>query len=177
MASRFPITAVSAQSQFVRYRLDTPAGPIELLNVHPISPRDGLESVRGDGIRTQFLRGDLFNTRARAVVAQNTAIRMGQLQDIAAAARSYSSTPLVIVGDTNLPDLSWAFARLLGQYGDAFTSAGSGFGYSYPSPHEAWMRIDRILADKTHFRFRSYEVINKYISDHYAITSELELVP
>jgi len=145
--------------------------------VHPISPRDGLESVRGDGIRTQFLRGDLFNTRARAVVAQNTAIRMGQLQDIAAAARSYSSTPLVIVGDTNLPDLSWAFARLLGQYGDAFTSAGSGFGYSYPSPHEAWMRIDRILADKTHFRFRSYEVINKYISDHYAITSELELVP
>jgi len=100
-----------------------------------------------------------------------------QPQDIAAAARSYSSTPLVIVGDTNLPDLSWAFARLLGQYGDAFTSAGSGFGYSYPSPHEAWMRIDRILADKRHFRFRSYEVINKYISDHYAITSELELVP
>jgi vancomycin resistance protein VanJ len=166
MASRFPIAAVSAQSQFVRYRLDTPAGPIELLNVHPISPRDGLESVRGDGIRS-----------ARMVVAQNTAIRLGQLQGIAAAAAAYAADPLLIVGDTNMPDLSWAFARLLGKYGDAFTSAGSGFGYSYPSPHKAWMRIDRILADKTHFRFRSYDVINEYISDHYAITSELELVP
>jgi vancomycin resistance protein VanJ len=177
LASRFPITAASVQSQFVRYRLDTPAGPIELLNVHPISPRDGLESVRGDGIRHQFLRGDLFNTRARQVVAQNTRIRMSQLQDIAAAARSYSGGPLVIVGDTNLPDLSWAFAHLLGQYGDAFASAGSGFGYSFPAPRKAWMRIDRILADRAHFRFRSYEVINEYISDHYAITSELELVP
>jgi endonuclease/exonuclease/phosphatase family metal-dependent hydrolase len=38
------------------------------------------------------------------------------------------------------------------------------------------MRIDRILADKVHFRFRNFEVINAYISDHYAITSELELV-
>ncbi len=177
LASRFPIAAVSVETQFVRYRLDTPAGPVELLNVHPISPRDGFVSIRGDGIRSQFLRGDLFNTRARTDVARNTAIRLRQLQGIADAAASYSADPLLIVGDTNLPDLSWAFARLLGQYGDAFNSAGSGFGYSYPSPHEAWMRIDRILADKTHFRFRNYHVIDEYISDHYAITSELELVP
>jgi vancomycin resistance protein VanJ len=177
LASRFPIAAVSGQGQFVRYRINTPAGPIELFNVHPISPRDGLESVRGDGLRHQFLRGDLFNTRARMVVAQNTAIRMDQLQGIAAAASSYSGQPVIIVGDTNLPDLSWAFARLLGEYGDGFASAGSGFGYSFPSPRDPWMRIDRVLADKKHFRFRSFEVINEYISDHFAITSELELVP
>jgi endonuclease/exonuclease/phosphatase family metal-dependent hydrolase len=66
---------------------------------------------------------------------------------------------------------------LLGEYEDGFTSAGSGFGYSYPSPRDPWMRIDRVLADKKHFRFRSFEVINKYLSDHFAITSELELVP
>ena len=74
-------------------------------------------------------------------------------------------------------DLSWAFARLLGMYGDGFAATGSGFGYSYPSPRDPWIRIDRILADKKHFHFRSFEVINQYISDHYAITSELELVP
>jgi endonuclease/exonuclease/phosphatase family metal-dependent hydrolase len=177
LASRFPIAAVSAQSQFVQYRLSTPAGPIELFNVHPISPRDGLETVRGDGLRHQFLRGDLFNTRARTVVTQNTAIRLSQLQSLADTAVNYSAEPVVIVGDTNLPDLSWAYARLLGEYGDGFTSAGSGFGYSFPSPRHPWMRIDRVLADKKHFRFRSFEVINKYISDHFAITSELELVP
>ena len=65
-----------------------PAGPIELFNVHPISPRDGLETVRGNGLRHQFLRGDLFNTRARTVVAQNTAIRLSQLQGMADTARS-----------------------------------------------------------------------------------------
>lgn len=177
LASRFPIAAVSGQSQFVSYRITTPAGPIELFNVHPISPRDGLETIRGDGLRHQFLRGDLLNTQARTVVAQNTAIRLGQLQGIAETARGYSGQPVIIVGDTNLPDLSWAFARWLGEYGDGFVSAGSGFGYSYPSPRDPWMRIDRVLADKKHFRFRSFEVIHKYISDHFAITSELELVP
>jgi endonuclease/exonuclease/phosphatase family metal-dependent hydrolase len=111
------------------------------------------------------------------VVAQNTAIRVSQLQDIAAAASRHSGQPVIIAGDTNLPDLSWALARLLGEYDDAFASAGSGFGYSYPSPRDAWMRIDRILTDKKHFRFRSFEVIHQYISDHFAITSELELVP
>jgi endonuclease/exonuclease/phosphatase (EEP) superfamily protein YafD len=177
LASRFPIAQSDPGSQFVRYRINTPAGPIELFNVHPISPRDGLETVRGDGLRHQFLRGDLLNTRARRVVAQNTAIRLSQLQGIATAASSYAGQPVIIVGDTNLPDLSWAFARLLGEYGDGFASAGTGFGYSFPSPRDPWMRIDRVLADKQHFHFRSFEVINQYISDHFAITSELELVP
>src|SRR5438105_12122041 len=55
---------------------------------------------------------------------------------------------------------------------DGFSTAGTGFGYSYPSPRDPWMRIDRIMADKKHFRFRSFEVINNYISDHFAVRSE-----
>jgi len=177
VASRFPITAVSAQQEFAQYRIDTPAGAIAFFNVHPVSPRDGLETIRGDGVRHQLLRGDLFNTHARTVVDQNTAVRLAQLHNIVTTARSHSSQPVIIAGDTNLPDLSWAFAHWLGEYDDAFSSAGSGFGYSFPAPRDPWMRIDRILADKQHFRFRSFEVINQYISDHFAVTSELELVP
>jgi endonuclease/exonuclease/phosphatase (EEP) superfamily protein YafD len=176
VASRFPIAAVSAQREFAQYRISTPAGAITFFNVHPISPRDGLEMVRGDGLRHQLLRGDLFNTQARTVVDQNTADRLAQVQHIVATAARYSSEPVIIAGDTNLPDLSWAFAHWLGEYSDAFSSAGNGFGYSFPSPRDPWMRIDRILADKQHFRFRSFEVINRYISDHFAVTSELELV-
>ncbi|MBS0418861.1 MAG: endonuclease/exonuclease/phosphatase family protein [Proteobacteria bacterium] len=185
LASRFPVAAVSAprteinglpSMPFVQYRIMTPAGPITLFNVHPLSPRDGLESVRGDGIRHQFLRGDLFNTRAREVVAQNTAFRLAQLR--AYAERAHQATgPVIIAGDTNLPELSWAFERWLGDFSDGFAQAGSGFGYSYPSPRDPWMRIDRIMADGRYVRFRSFEVLNHYISDHYAITSELELVP
>jgi endonuclease/exonuclease/phosphatase family metal-dependent hydrolase len=177
LASRFPIVETSGHWQFVAYRIKTPVGPIMLFNVHPVSPRDGLETIRGDGLRHQVLRGDLLNTQARMVVARNTAIRLEQLQGIAASAHTYAELPILIVGDTNLPDLSWAFAHWLGEYSDGFAAAGSGFGYSFPSPRHPWMRIDRVLADRQHFRFRSFEVINQYISDHFAITSELELVP
>jgi endonuclease/exonuclease/phosphatase family metal-dependent hydrolase len=38
------------------------------------------------------------------------------------------------------------------------------------------MRIDRIMADQR-FRFRSFQVLNQYISDHFAVTAELELTP
>jgi len=58
----------------------------------------------------------------------------------------------------------------------AATLRGLAIG-SYPSPRDPWMRIDRIMGDARHVRFRSFEVINQYISDHYAVTAELELVP
>jgi len=32
------------------------------------------------------------------------------------------------------------------------------------------------MADQR-FRFRSFQIINKYISDHFAVTAELELIP
>jgi endonuclease/exonuclease/phosphatase (EEP) superfamily protein YafD len=166
---------VQRSMRFVRYRITTPAGPIVLFNVHPISPRDGLESVRGDGLRQQLLRGDLFNTRARTQVAQNTSLRLAQLQAIVASAHE-SADPVIIAGDTNLPDLSWAFAHWLGDYSDGFSAAGTGFGYSFPSPRNPWMRIDRIIADER-FRFREFRVINSYISDHFAVMADLELTP
>lgn len=167
LASRFPITSATGWYQYVRYRLNTPAGPIVLFNIRTLSPREGIETIQGDGI----------NERARAVVTQNTATREAQLQGIAESARSFAAEPVIIAGDTNSPDLSWAFAHWLGEYSDGFAAAGSGFGYSFPAPRHPWMRIDRILADKRHFRFRSFDVINQYISDHFAVTSELELVP
>jgi len=185
LASRFPVASVNGprteinglpSMPFVQYRIMTPAGPITLFNVHPISPRDGLQSVRGDGFRHQILRGDLFNTRAREVVAQNTSFRLAQLRAYAESAHQVTG-PVIIAGDTNLPELSWAFAQWLGDFSDGFAKAGSGFGYSYPSPRNPWMRIDRVMADERHVRFRSFEVINQYISDHDAVTSDLELVP
>jgi len=186
LASRFPVESLlepptrlsrgmQRSMRFVRYRITTPAGPIALFNVHPISPRDGLEVVRGDGLRHQIFRGDLFNTRARTRVSQNTSLRLAQLQAIVESARE-SQDPVVIAGDTNLPGLSWAFAHWLGDYSDGFSAAGTGFGYSFPAPRNPWMRIDRVLADQR-FRFRDFHVIDSYISDHLAVVADLELTP
>jgi endonuclease/exonuclease/phosphatase family metal-dependent hydrolase len=173
LASRFPVDPDVVRSpRFARYRIVTPAGPLILYNVHPISPRDGLEEVRGDGIRHQILRGDLFNTRARTTVRQNTQLRISQLQDVVANARG-SLEPVLIAGDTNLPGLSWTLAHQFGSYRDGFSETGNGFGYSYPSPRHPWMRIDRVMADQ-HFRFLDFKVIDSYISDHFAVVTDIE---
>ena len=174
LASRFPVVDTIAPQghinglpsmPFTQYRILTPAGPVMLFNVHPISPRDGLQSVRGEGLR-----------QAREVVARNTSFRLGQLQTISDNVH-VATDPVIIAGDTNFPAMSWAFARSMGDFTDGFVAAGSGFGFSYPSPRDPWMRIDRVMADPAHWRFRGFEVINQYISDHYAITALLELRP
>jgi hypothetical protein len=38
------------------------------------------------------------------------------------------------------------------------------------------MRIDRIMVDQ-HFRIDDFRVINSYISDHFAVMADLELLP
>jgi endonuclease/exonuclease/phosphatase family metal-dependent hydrolase len=184
LASRFPVEdmmeppkaihkGVLRSLRFVRYRITTPAGPLVVYNIHPISPRDGLVEVRGDGFRHQILRGNLFSTRARTMVTENATLRVTQLQAIAADARQLRD-PVLIAGDTNLPGLSWAFAQWLGDYRDGFSEAGDGFGYTFPAPAHAWMRIDRIVADHR-FRFLDLRVIHTPISDHFAMMADLEL--
>jgi endonuclease/exonuclease/phosphatase family metal-dependent hydrolase len=129
--------------------------------------------VRGDGFRHQILRGNLFNTRARTMVAENATLRMDQLQAIAADARD-AQVPVLIAGDTNSPGLSWAFAHWLGDYRDGFSEAGNGFGYTFPAPGHPWMRLDRIVAD-ARVRFLDFRVIHTPISDHFATMADLEV--
>ncbi len=178
MASRFPIQEVeepprvtqmgfTRSLRFVRYLLTTPAGPIAVYNVHPISPRDGLTKAWDGGL----LR--LFRSPARATVVENTKLRMTQLEALARDARR-SSAWVVMAGDTNLPGLSWAFAHWLGDFRDGFAEAGNGFGYTFPAPDNPWMRIDRIVADPR-LRFLKFRTLEEPISDHRAVLADLEL--
>jgi endonuclease/exonuclease/phosphatase family metal-dependent hydrolase len=178
MASRFPIQEVAdpphvtqmgftRSLRYVRSVVVTPAGPVAVYNVHPISPRDGLTQAWDGGI----LR--LFRSPARATVTDNTNLRLTQLQALAADARQ-SATWVVMAGDTNLPGLSWAFARWLGEFRDGFAEAGNGLGYTFPAPRKPWMRIDRIIADPR-LRFLDFRTLQEPISDHRAVVADLEL--
>lgn len=159
--------------RFVGYELVTPRGIIQVYNVHPISPRDALEDLRGNGLRSELTTGHIFHSGVSAEVAANASLRMAQLEAIAFQA-ARSSHPVLIAGDTNLPSLSWGLAHWLGDYQDGFTQRGSGFGYTFPSPKRPWMRIDRILAD-ARFRILSFTVLHQIASDHLAVTAEIEL--
>ena len=141
--------------------------------MHPISPRDGLDELRG-GLRHEVRSGQLFNSTARASVSSNTALRLAQISATISSARE-SPYPAVFAGDTNLPGLSWAFAHVFGDYSDGFAEAGNGFGYTFPAPRHPWMRIDRIVADRR-LRFFDFRVIRTAVSDHYAVMADLETV-
>jgi vancomycin resistance protein VanJ len=182
LATRFPIRDTFKPPQlteqdlqlpprFIRYTLETPRGLIDVYNVHPVSPREGLQGLRGDGLRHEVTSGRLFAGRAAPRVAANSALRLKHVRSIADHA-SGSSRPVVIAGDTNLPHPSWALRTSLGGYQDGFVEAGNGFGYTFPAPRP-WVRIDRILAGPA-FRFLSLSVSPVRGSDHLCVIADLD---
>jgi endonuclease/exonuclease/phosphatase family metal-dependent hydrolase len=186
IASRFPVEEEAvppalridgeAQSaQFAHCRLITPAGPIHLFAVHPLSPHDAFDQLRGRGLRYEVLSGRILQSASTRAMEANTRERLEQVRALAAEAAK-SSDPVIIAGDTNLPGLSWAFSHWLSGFSDGFAEVGRGFGYSYPAQRMVWMRIDRILAG-ARLRFLDVATISPRISDHLAIRADLELVP
>jgi len=182
-ASRFPIAEVwlppdvdvagrRHSARFVRYRVQTPTGLVWIYSVHPISPREGLDELRGAGLRGELRKGRLFEPSAKGLIARNVTHRTAQVrllaEDIARA-----QGPIIVAGDTNLPDLSRVKTEFLGGLQDGFASVGNGFGYTFPGAKHPWMRIDRILANRD-WRFLHFEVEVTSASDHLAIVADIE---
>jgi endonuclease/exonuclease/phosphatase (EEP) superfamily protein YafD len=168
---KIPYLGRRRSPRFVRYVIDTPLGHIALYNVHPRSPREALNAVRGNGLRREILSGRLFRGGAADVVYENVDVRTSQVEKISDSA-SRETDPVVIAGDTNLPSLSNLFGRRLSGYVDGFRSVGWGFGYSFPSDLP-WMRIDRILATRE-LRFVRFEVGDSTASDHRCVVAEIQ---
>jgi endonuclease/exonuclease/phosphatase (EEP) superfamily protein YafD len=79
---------------------------------------------------------------------------------------------VVIAGDLNLTGLSPVLAHL-SRFRDGFTDAGWGFGYTFPTNHRPWMRLDRILATDD-LDFTYFEVGTSNASDHRCVVAEFE---
>jgi vancomycin resistance protein VanJ len=154
---------------YVRYTLETPLGLVDVFNIHPRSPRTGVERLRGLGLRTRLMQGDIPDDAAQPI-AENTALRRRQVEAVVEAMRS-AKHPILVAGDTNLPTLSWLFANAFSQLRDGFSEAGSGFGYTFPAKRP-WLRIDRVLADAS-FRFLRFQVGSIIASDHHYVIAEL----
>jgi endonuclease/exonuclease/phosphatase (EEP) superfamily protein YafD len=188
VASRYPLSdafhppeiphrGAPRLARWLRCRLTLPGGQtVAVYDLHPLSPREGFEDMRGEGIRAQVLSGRILtNTKAREEVQANAELRLAQVQGASEDA-SRSKEPVIMAGDTNLPGLSWALAHHLGRFQDSFSEAGNGLGYTFPATKRPWMRIDRIFADGN-FRFLSSSVITQRASDHLAVVADLELRP
>jgi vancomycin resistance protein VanJ len=182
IATRFPMIEVTdpervpyygrtRSPRFMRYVLTTPLGAVAVYNVHPISPRLGLQSLRGQGLRREILSGRLFWAARSEPMREDTGLRV--LQVLAFSSRARKETlPVLIAGDTNLPSLSPALADHLSWLTDGFGSMGSGFGYTFPA-QRPWMRIDRILSSSA-LAFSSFKVSCRGSSDHLCVVADIE---
>ncbi len=184
IASRFPILS-SFDPDKLRYReqmrsprwleqvIDTPLGPIAVYNVHPLSPREGLFAIGGNGgLKREILSGRVFSSAHSDPIQNNAGLRRLQVETFAEAAK-HEKGPVIIAGDTNLPGLSFILHDNLSGFQDGFTRAGWGFGYTFPTNHMPWMRIDRVLASDE-LRFVRFEVGKSVVSDHHCVVADLQ---
>lgn len=178
MATRYPLSTDGGPSViqpcFQRYALDTPLGRVVVYNVHTNSPRGPLYEIRGRrGIPREIASGRFFRGAAAPDVESNADLRTSEVQAFSEAA-ALETDPVVLAGDTNLPDLSPLLHRFLSAYEDGFADSGWGFGYTFPADKwRPWMRIDRILA-RGPLRFAWFDVGQAHASDHFCVVGDLQ---
>lgn len=97
--------------------------------------------------------------------------RSDQVNTLAKHMEAYSN-PIIIAGDFNDTPSSFAVNKLSSGMKNAFREKGSGFGITYNGEFPNF-QIDYILASK-HFNIKSYLTVNKKLSDHYPVRSDLE---
>jgi endonuclease/exonuclease/phosphatase (EEP) superfamily protein YafD len=142
VASRFPIVGVKPiqlwpQSESARgeqgsaalFELQTPKGSVFLLNLHLASPHAGLIGFAKDS-------GDRLTGNVERRWCESDVVR-----DAADAVKG----PLLMAGDFNTTDDSPIFRQHWGDFDDAFSECGLGFGYTYLINHTQ-LRIDHVLA-------------------------------
>lgn len=162
LISRYPLLAVDVPpdlpdgtpAMFVTFTVETPDGPLRIVDVHPFSPRYALYFGHA--------------------VDQNLHDREAQIEAAVRAAKA-SGGPFVVVGDTNLPPLSAIGRRQLAGLADAWNEVGFGLGYTFPAGH-SWMRIDRALGG-SRIRFLDARVGRGGRSDHLPLFVELAIAP
>jgi endonuclease/exonuclease/phosphatase (EEP) superfamily protein YafD len=182
VASRYPTVAGTAPGyldyngrqrspRFLKESIDTPLGPIVFYNVHPISPREGLVILKTHGIRAALLG------RSHGPLTENVGLRTLQVQTFLDEAAAETG-PVIVAGDTNLPDPSVTLRRYESRFTDAFRAAGWGFGYTFPTDKK-WgpaMRLDRIFTSEK-LRATRFEVGRSRASDHHCVVADITRAP
>jgi vancomycin resistance protein VanJ len=171
LASRFPITRISPPPGpglhlgYAAYTLATPEGPLEVIAIHPVSPRPFFRRL----MRTLLRPDDL--PHALRFGARNAALRKDALLDAAREAATHAGARTIVLGDFNsLPQdglLHAAFAA----YRDSFELAGAGFGYTFPQPLP-WLRLDRVYTSGALIPIR-HQTRCGPVSDHCGVVVDL----
>lgn len=114
------------------FELDTPRGPLRVLNLHLASPHPALEMLATDPLDVPWLLG------------ANSIRRWKESELITQWLAEHPGPPVVLAGDFNTLAESHIYRRFWSGYPDAFPETGWGYGYTHLSPLSE-LRIDHIL--------------------------------
>jgi vancomycin resistance protein VanJ len=142
------------------YRLLTPLGSVNLINLHLSSAHEALQALRDlDSTGPTQLE---YNTRCRDMessTVEKFATEIGN--------------PVLILGDFNTPMESVVFRQHWDRFSSAFSEAGVGFGTTHMSA-ESSVRIDHILLGAG-WRARSCWIGPAAGSPHRPLVADLDL--
>jgi hypothetical protein len=164
IASRYPIRTAKILSPetVIRYTLQTPAGPVDLIGVHLSSPHWALrDSIEGSTQGPDELAINIENRRAQASLLRSEA-------------EQASDRPLIIAGDFNLAPDSPLFNGNFPGMSDAWEAMGFGFGWTYFHQH-TMVRIDHVLTNDL-LRCKAIAAGPSLGSPHRPLMADLELV-
>lgn len=171
IASRLPLRGCSVHAlpgrhhplDYVRCIVTVEGRDIDLVNVHFLSPRVGLNAVRYERA------GGVDDWRENLVIRQQQSTELAR--QLAGSAR-----PLVVAGDLNAPEESPVIAPLLALgLRDAYSSAARGWGHTHGHslrPGWSFLRIDHILVSPA-LGVRDAYAGGKEASEHRPVIADL----
>lgn len=119
----------------------TPVGEVTINNVHLPSPRYGLQTLLD--------RKTFFNLSRKSLLITETANRWRVAREVQGNA-AMSSQPSIVAGDFNMPIESAIYRTVWGNYANAFSKAGFGYGWTERSMVRGVpiaVRIDHVLTN------------------------------
>ncbi|MFN8610170.1 MAG: endonuclease/exonuclease/phosphatase family protein [Vulcanimicrobiota bacterium] len=161
--SRYPMISqrlynLGGLSQALEARLDINGKILRVMDVHLMT-----------GDPQGMLKGQPLMSRRR--VTLSAATRRVQADSLLQSAQA-GQEPVLLLGDFNSPPSSMAYRALSTQFQDSFTSAGWGWGLTFPAAHPLW-RIDYIWCKG--LTPLSSQVLQLPASDHRALQAQLKL--
>jgi vancomycin resistance protein VanJ len=154
-----PVKFLTRPGAAAYYRLLTPLGEVNLINLHLSSPHAALNEVRAfDPTLPEQIT---YNSRSRGMESASIEQFADQL-----------TGPVLIMGDFNTPMQSVLYRRYWDRFTNAFSAAGFGFGTTHFSTTSS-LRIDHILFGSG-WRARACWVGPEVGSPHRPVVADLQ---
>jgi endonuclease/exonuclease/phosphatase family metal-dependent hydrolase len=156
----------------ILYEVDHPDGAFLICNVHLTTARYGLAQLRPD---SPISGRGVESLEVRQVLRESETFETRRF-----VADAGLETPLLAVGDFNMPTSSSLFQQSWSDLTSCFDAAGCGYGYTSPCntdnlwpANTPWLRIDHILLS-SHWNARSCWIGKTNGSDHRCIVARIQ---